>query len=106
MQKKAQGLSLNTVVIAAIVLVVLAVLIGIFSGGLGKFREGFDANRETSCPEAKPQCDSDERRLLGNFQPRLEPGDVCCRPVTCGELGGKCMGGCISEIQNPKGHAY
>ena len=36
MSKKAQGLSLNTIVIAAIVLVVLLVVLVIFKGGIGK----------------------------------------------------------------------
>ncbi len=35
-QVKAQGLSLNTIVIAAIVLVVLLVVLVIFKGGIGK----------------------------------------------------------------------
>jgi hypothetical protein len=53
MAKKAQGISLTTVVIAAVALIVLVVLILIFSGRLQLFNKGVN-----SCPaktfEAKP----------------------------------------------------
>ena len=38
--KKAQGLSLNTIVIAAVALIVLVVLVLIFTGNIGGFGEG------------------------------------------------------------------
>ena len=37
MSKKAQGISINTIIIAAIALVVLVVLVAIFTGRLGLF---------------------------------------------------------------------
>ncbi len=40
--KKAQGLSLNTIIIAAVVLIVLIVLWAIFTGRMGQFGEGVD----------------------------------------------------------------
>ena len=39
MKRKAQGLSLNTIIIAAIVLIVLIVLWAIFTGRMGGFAE-------------------------------------------------------------------
>ena len=40
MRKKAQGLSLNVIIIAAIALLVLVILAVIFMGRLGVFRKG------------------------------------------------------------------
>ena len=86
MHKKAQGLSLNTIVIAAIVLIVLVVLVAIVMGAIGNFSDDFDATRKTSCPtqSTKEECDSNEEKILGNFQPRLPPGKVCCL-YPCGQ---------------------
>ena len=42
MQKKAQGISINTIIIAAIGLAVLVVLFLIFTGRLGIFNKGID----------------------------------------------------------------
>ena len=41
--KRAQGISLNTIVIAALVLIVLIILIVIFSGRMNLFGDGYDA---------------------------------------------------------------
>ena len=40
--KKSQGLSLNVIIVAAIVLIVLVVLWSIFTGRMGGFSEGVD----------------------------------------------------------------
>jgi len=40
MNKKAQGLSINVIIIVAIALIVLVVLIAIFTGRLGAFTSG------------------------------------------------------------------
>ena len=40
MNKKAQGISINTIIIAAIALAVLVVLFAIFTGRLGSFSKG------------------------------------------------------------------
>ena len=47
MKKRAQGLSINVIVIVAIALIVLVVLIAIFTGRLGGFVKGVGAT--TSC---------------------------------------------------------
>ena len=46
MKKKGQGLSLNTVIIAAIVLIVLVVLWAIFTGRMGAFSRGLQTQDE------------------------------------------------------------
>ncbi len=51
--KKGQGLSLNTIIIAAIVLIVLIVLWAIFTGRMGKFTAGLKSEEEKAQAEAK-----------------------------------------------------
>jgi len=54
--KKGQGLSLNTIIIAAIVLIVLVVLWAIFTGRMGGFTaglkecRGYEGNPDKGCP--------------------------------------------------------
>ena len=48
--KKAQGLSLNTIIIAAIVLIVLVVLWAIFTGRMGGFSTSYSSTQ--SCKDA------------------------------------------------------
>lgn len=67
--KKTQGLSLNTIIIAALVLVVLIVLWAIFTGRMGKFSSGLNECRGKCMPESQCQppsvnaggdCDEEE----------------------------------------------
>ena len=93
MKKNAQGLSLNTVVIASIVLIVLVVLIGIFTGHIGGWiGELGDATKKT-CPvdQKKSSCNLElETQVFGDFGDELE-GQVCCKLKTnCEGMGGKC----------------
>lgn len=53
MNKKAQGLSMNTIIIAAIALIVLVVIVAIFTGRLGLFSKG--VNEMTTCQQI---CDA------------------------------------------------
>ena len=46
MYKKAQGISLNVIIIAAIGLVVLVLLVAIFTGRINVFGKGVDATSE------------------------------------------------------------
>ncbi len=50
LMKKSQGLSLNTIIIAAIVLIVLIVLWAIFTGRMGGFVQGLQ--------QAESDCDA------------------------------------------------
>jgi len=48
-KKKSQGLSITTIIVAAIALIVLVVLVAIFTGRLGSFSKGL--NEVTSCSQ-------------------------------------------------------
>jgi ABC-type cobalt transport system substrate-binding protein len=59
--KKAQGLSLQTIIIAALVIIVLVVMIAIFTGKIGDYRRSLDtcsssitSSTEGSCPATHP----------------------------------------------------
>ncbi len=102
--KSAQGLSLNTIVIGAIVLIVLMVLIGIFTGYFGKFTPGFRAASEQKCDagkgfEVKSECDElTEKEVVGNFGKDFPQGQKCCKKVTvsCDGGGIACRRVCLS----------
>jgi len=49
--KRGQGLPMNTIVIAAIVLVVMVVLIMIFTGSMGKWLEDLKTAKKTECTQ-------------------------------------------------------
>ena len=72
---KAQGLSLNTIVIAALVLIVLVVVIAIFSGAMGDAAEWF-----SSCSSKNGQCLSEDQCENRFVVPGRGCGDneVCC----------------------------
>lgn len=55
--KKAQGLSLNTIIIASLVLIVLVVLILIFSGRMGMFGQDLDDQTRIK------NCENDDNYL-------------------------------------------
>ena len=60
--KKAQGMSMTTIVIAAIALLVLVVLIMIFTGRIGGFTKGLD-----SCAAQAGFCyNSDQNPICGS----------------------------------------
>jgi hypothetical protein len=128
MKKKGQGLSLNTIIVAAIVLIVLVVLWAIFTGRMGVFSKGLtDVTKGQSCTEAGGQerteitgCSDSCTRIYGNFKD-LGAGEICCRPTqecmgppeSCEEYTSKasCEGakgdndallGCTWEVDNTK----
>ena len=83
MNKKAQGLSINVIIIVAIALIVLVVLIAIFTGRLGGFVGGID--RTTTCDSS---CSSigksgtSETTCTGTTLPGtysdVGEGKICC----------------------------
>ena len=82
--RKAQGLSLNTIIIAAIVLVVLVVLFLIFTGRMGSFAVGVDnTTKSRDClslgyyPVNEDSCNIGDRYFLP--VEGLGPGQVCCK---------------------------
>jgi hypothetical protein len=71
--KKAQGLSLNVVVIAAIALLVLVVLGVIFLRGAGNFEDG------SQCIKAGGLCsESCEAGFEPNSDHECKEGKICC----------------------------
>jgi len=94
MNKKGQGLPLNVIIIAAIVLIVLVVLWAIFTGRMGVFSKGLtDVTKGGTCEEAGGAvkletaggCSEWCTAIFGNFK-NIASGQVCCRPV------GRCTG--------------
>lgn len=91
MNKKAQGLSINVIIIVAIALVVLVVLIAIFTGRLGGFVAGI--GQTTTCDigcqainkvghaEAGESCETGNK-LPGTYSDVLEGGSCCCATPT------------------------
>ena len=86
MKKKAQGLSITTIIVAVIALVVLVVLVAIFTGRLGIFSTGvsevgtcesFGGDCRASCLDEEtrvfgPNCAEEEGVAAGN--------NICCKP--------------------------
>ncbi|MBW2988960.1 hypothetical protein KY358_01440 [Candidatus Woesearchaeota archaeon] len=86
--KKGQGLSLNTIIIAAIVLIVLVVLWAVFTGRMGVFSKGVsDVTKGGTCAEANglvkseiEGCSSICLRVYGQFSD-VTAGEICCKPT-------------------------
>ena len=88
MDKKAQGLSINVIIIVAIALIVLVVLVAVFTGRLGGFVKGVDetATCQASCTafgmtkgEAADAaaCAAPNRYAAGTYRD-VTVGKVCC----------------------------
>ena len=89
-QTKAQGLSINTIIIAAIALIVLVVLVAIFTGRLGKFGQDvsevgqtceeytttIDDNEFTA--EWKSDCGATEKEIFTAKDASTHAGQHCC----------------------------
>ena len=88
--KKGQGLSLNTIIIAAIVLIVLIVLWAIFTGRMGTFTTGV---KETEA-DAKTEA---EKFLTGGIQ----SGFRCTDGANIGDCESSCDGDIISLSSLP-----
>ena len=85
--KKAQGISLETIIVAAIVLIVLVVLIMVFTGRMGWFNIGlYNATQGGECTagdkgewKAEDDCPIQDR-IFGQFSDAKDnPGEVCCK---------------------------
>ena len=82
-KKRAQGLSITTVIVAVIALIVIVVVVAIFTGRLGIFSSGLEsigdptktclANRGTP----KPTCDADEYSIVSSDA--TAQGKKCCK---------------------------
>lgn len=78
MDKKAQGISMNVIIIAAIALLVLVILSVIFIGRMGSFGEQTGACEQQggTCYDG-PNCPQGTTKYTAN----CEEGEVCCLPV-------------------------
>ena len=90
MSKKAQGLSINVVIVAAIALIVLVVLVAIFTGRLGFFgKEVSDVglncedfkNNEGVSAKWKTSCGDDEKVTYTAKDAGDNPVKSCCIPI-------------------------
>ena len=95
MNNKAQGLSLNTIVIAIIVLIVLVTLIAVFMGALGLFTKDITkdcANKGGTCQAKQatgPACGtndfgSDINQIVDTVCTDADgerTGKICCRKL-------------------------
>lgn len=86
--KKAQGISITTIIIAAIALIVLVVLVLIFSGRMGIFTGEIEKqDTGTTCPDANIKnaaeaCDPGYKMGIGKYTrsdgTSLKVGEKCC----------------------------
>ena len=80
--KRAQGLSLNVVIIGVILLIVLAVVLIIFNGGMGRFSSGTECP-PNHCKNKQTDCNAQEYAIpmkckLGSGGTSV--GTYCCYP--------------------------
>jgi hypothetical protein len=91
--KKAQGLSLNVIIIAAIALIVLVVLVAVFTGRMGVWTEGLKKAETKFCgdvpagktgtsiggtvKQSSESCDDFETQIYGVFED-VKVNQVCC----------------------------
>ena len=82
MSKKAQGISINVVIVAAIALIVLVVLVAIFAGRLGIFSEKLgDVEQTCSDFEGAWQadfCGGNQKEIFTATDATDNPGKHCC----------------------------
>ena len=81
--KKGQGLPLNVIIIAAIVLIVLVVLWAIFTGRMGKFVTSLKQQEDKTCNQLggglpqEPPCPTGKNAIKTTDAPGTQ---VCCVP--------------------------
>ncbi len=83
--KKAQGLSLNMIIIAALALIILIVIVLIFSGKVGTTSKGISDVQSSvdmekcNIPGVRKCVDSGEcMRTLSQYQESCESPQICC----------------------------
>ena len=86
--KKGQGLPLNTIIIAILVMTVLVVLIVVLTNGIGKFSFGL-GDCETQSGQCMDSCPSGYAKAP---LAKCSTGSCCIKveEKTCTELGGGC----------------
>ncbi len=80
--KKAQGLSINVILIAVIGLIVVVVLIAIFSGVIKDdfipFKEGITECKEPSYCSSNAACEDGGTPVKLGCDEETDPGEWCC----------------------------
>jgi hypothetical protein len=81
--KKAQGLSLNAIIVAILVLLVLVVLSLIFTGKLGNFRMASEdcSTINGQCVEDASFCSGATQKAVSTHSCPEEGPQVCCISV-------------------------
>jgi hypothetical protein len=125
MLKKAQGLSVTTIVVAVIALIVIVILISLFTGKFGAFGAGLKSIGDPTkiCEGTTGQGGHIRDACLGNEDSIVSSdatakGKKCCKstPTTpgsgslgnlgnaCGGVSGAtCKSGCITSLSVPAG---
>ena len=82
---RAQGISINTIIIAALALIVLVVLIAIFTGRLGIWGQELDKQQNKKCVSdiqgtvtLAQDCVPPKQIVFGKFSD-VSSGQVCCK---------------------------
>lgn len=83
--KKAQGMSINVIIIAAIALIILVVLIAVFTGRFGLFSSGVkgavgcdNACKSLGHEEGRPSAGCDDDKKLSGFVSDSKGNPFCC----------------------------
>lgn len=105
MPSKAQGLSLNTIIIAAIVLIVLLILVGMTTGYFSKWKVNFFSASNTCQGSGGQVIEKDQACSSGLSESSQSYPDVlgsqkCCAKKTCEDLNGHCCGGGFPLIKD------
>ena len=106
MSSKAQGLSLNAIIIAVIVLVVLVIILGITTGYFGKWVPRFYSVSSTSCAASggivADDCSADRLKEATGYYDDVPDGKKCCWKI-CSDQGGSCKDICDASKRLPSG---
>ena len=95
MSRKAQGLSLNTIIIAAVVLIVLIILVGMTTGYFKKWTPSFTKVSDTCQGNDGKVIEKDVACPAGFKESSTTYADVmedkkCCTATGCAGFGGRC----------------
>ena len=84
MNNKAQGLSMNVIIVAAIALLVLVVIVAIFSGRMGIFNRDLTDQAKNECTSKGGEClDTCGDGYVQSFGMTCEgAGKICCMKVS------------------------
>ena len=95
LKRKAQGVSIGIIVIAAIALVVIVIIIGLLTGKLGSFGGGIDLLGDPTRPcheqgTPRDKCEEDETQIISSDA--AGKGQKCCKSTTPPPVVDPCAG--------------